>query len=129
LHPLVYAELLKEKMKKFNVPAFLVNTGWVGSNASSGSPRISLPITRKIIHKILDGTIQSCNFEKDALFGFHIPTTLDDIDSNLLLPKNIWGDEKDYLIAAKDLIDKFQDNFSQYEIDDEKIKNAAPSYN
>ena len=128
LHPLVYAELLKEKMNKFNVPAYLVNTGWVGSNASSGSPRISLPITRKIIHKILDGSIESCNFTEDPFFGFQIPTKLDDIDSNLLIPKNIWDNEKDYLIAAKDLIEKFQDNFSQYDIKDKKIKNAGPTY-
>ena len=128
LHPLVYAELLKEKMNKFNVPAYLVNTGWVGSNASSGSPRISLPITRKIIHKILDGSIESCNFTEDPFFGFQIPTKLDDIDSNLLIPKNIWDNKKDYLIAAKDLIEKFQDNFSQYDIKDKKIKNAGPTY-
>ena len=43
-------------MNKFNVPAFLVNTGWVGASAESGAKRISLPITRKIIYSILDGT-------------------------------------------------------------------------
>ena len=128
LHPLVYAELLKEKMNKFNVPAYLVNTGWVGCNASSGSSRISLPLTRKIIHKILDGTIQSCKFEMDPLFGFQIPTKLDDIDTNLLIPKNMWKDEKDYFVAAKELIEKFQNNFSQYDINDESVKNAEPKY-
>ena len=128
LHPLVYAELLKEKMNKFNVPAYLVNTGWVGCNASSGSSRILLPLTRKIIHKILDGTIQSCKFETDPLFNFHVPTKLDDIDTNLLIPKNMWDDEKDYFIAAKELIEKFQNNFSQYDINDENVKNAGPKY-
>ena len=29
LHPTVYAELLAEKMKKHNVNAYLVNTGWL----------------------------------------------------------------------------------------------------
>ena len=53
LHPLEYAELLRKKMNKFNVPAFLVNTGWVGASAESGAKRISLPITRKIISKTL----------------------------------------------------------------------------
>ncbi|GIT40636.1 MAG: hypothetical protein Ct9H300mP9_4860 [Candidatus Neomarinimicrobiota bacterium] len=37
LHPLKYAELLREKMKVHNVPAYLVNTGWVGANAQSGA--------------------------------------------------------------------------------------------
>jgi phosphoenolpyruvate carboxykinase (ATP) len=115
-------------MNKFNVPVYLVNTGWVGCNASSGSSRISLPLTRKIIHKILDGTIQSCKFEMDPLFGFQIPTNLDDIDTNLLIPKNMWKDEKDYFVAAKELIEKFQNNFSQYDINDESVKNAEPKY-
>ena len=129
LHPLIYAELLKEKMNKFNVPAYLVNTGWVGCNASSGSPRISLPITRKIIHKILDGTIESCEFEIDPLFGFHIPRKLEDVDSKLLTPKNMWKNKKDYLLASRELIEKFQENFSQYDIDDELVKNAGPKFN
>ena len=43
LHPLRYAELLKKKMKKFNVPVYLVNTGWVGNSAKSGASRFSLP--------------------------------------------------------------------------------------
>ena len=126
LHPLKYAELLKEKMKNFNVPAYLVNTGWVGHNASSGSPRISLPITRKIIHKILDGTINSCEFEIDPFFGFQIPTKLDDLNSDLLFPKRMWKNEKDYFSAAKELTEKFQANFSEYDINDELVNNAGP---
>ena len=126
LHPLKYAELLKEKMKNFNVPAYLVNTGWVGYNASSGSPRISLPITRKIIHKILDGTINSCEFEIDPFFGFQIPTKLDDLNSDLLLPKRMWKNEKNYFSAAKELIEKFQANFAEYEINDDLVKNSGP---
>ena len=126
LHPLKYAELLKEKMKNFNVPAYLVNTGWIGYNASSGSPRISLPITRKIIHKILDGTINSCEFEIDPFFGFQIPTKLDDLNSDLLLPKRMWKNEKNYFSAAKELIEKFQANFAEYEINDDLVKNSGP---
>ena len=54
LHPLKYAELLREKMNHHNVPAYLVNTGWVGQSAKSGAKRISLPMTRKIIYAILE---------------------------------------------------------------------------
>ena len=116
-------------MNKYNVPAYLVNTGWIGSNASSGSPRISLPITRNIIHKILDGTILTCEFEIDPLFGFHVPTKLDDINSNILSSKNMWKSEEAYFLAASELIQKFQDNFSQYDINDNLIKNSGPIIN
>ena len=37
LHPFEYAKLLKEKMKKFSVAVYLVNTGWVGNSAQSGA--------------------------------------------------------------------------------------------
>ena len=65
-------------------PYTLVNTGWVGADASSGAKRISLPLTRKIIHKILDGSIEKTEFQIDEYFGFNIPESLFDIDSNIL---------------------------------------------
>ena len=37
LHPLKYAKLLKQKMNSHSVLTYLVNTGWVGSNAESGA--------------------------------------------------------------------------------------------
>jgi Phosphoenolpyruvate carboxykinase (ATP) len=76
LHPLRYAEILREKMNEFDVPAYLVNTGWIGASAQSGAKRISLPLTRKIIHKILDGSIESVSFDEDVYFGFLIPKSI-----------------------------------------------------
>lgn len=126
LHPLEYAELLREKINKFNVPAFLVNTGWVGASAESGAKRISLPITRKIIYAILDGTINESDFELDPYFGVEVPTKLHDINSSILIPSKAWNSEEDYAKIAERLVDKFQNNFAEYDIDDEKIRNAGP---
>ena len=126
LHPLEYAELLREKINKFNVPAFLVNTGWVGASAESGAKRISLPITRKIIYAILDGTINESDFELDPYFGVEVPTKLHDINSSILIPSKAWNSNEDYSKIAEHLVDKFQNNFAEYDIDDEKIRNAGP---
>ncbi len=126
LHPLEYAELLREKINKFNVPAFLVNTGWVGASAESGAKRISLPITRKIIYAILDGTINESDFELDPYFGVEVPTKLHDINSSILIPSKAWNSNDDYSKIAEHLVDKFQNNFAEYDIDDEKIRNAGP---
>ena len=126
LHPLEYAELLREKINKFNVPAYLVNTGWIGASAESGAKRISLPITRKIIYSILDGTINKSNFEIDPYFGVEVPIKLHDIDSDILIPSRAWSSKEDYIKIAESLVEKFQNNFREYNIADENIRNAGP---
>ena len=126
LHPLRYAELLKEKMNNFEVPAYLVNTGWVGASAQSGAKRISLPLTRKMIHAILDGTIEESEFELDPYFGVKVPKSLNEIGEDLLIPANAWKDKIEYDKIAKTLVGKFNENFSKYNIDDVDIINAGP---
>ena len=129
LHPLKYAELLREKMNKYNVPCYLVNTGWVGANASSGAKRISLPITRQIIHKVLDGNIESAECVQDHYFGVQIPIHLENIGDEILLPTNAWKNVDEYHKTAKQLVDKFQKNFKQYDIEDPAIHLAGPVIN
>ena len=126
LHPLEYAKLLRKKMNQFNVPVYLVNTGWVGASAQSGAERISLPLTRKIIHKILDGSIESENFEKDIYFGFNIPKNLGDIKSDILNPQTAWSDLDSYNNSAKELVIKFKNNYKEYDLGDNDIKNGGP---
>ena len=57
LHPLKYAELLKEKIVKHDVGVFLVNTGWIGGSALSNAKRVSIKNTRAMITSILNGSI------------------------------------------------------------------------
>ena len=128
LHPLRYAELLKRKMQKFNVPVYLVNTGWVGNSAKSGASRFSLPLTRQILNSILTGQIDACQFVNDNYFGFQVPKTLGDIDPNLLNPLKAWRDVNEYHRSARELIQKFQDNYKVYDLGDETILNAGPSF-
>ena len=127
LHPLRYAKLLKEKMNKYDVPAYLVNTGWVGASAQSGAKRISLPVTRSIIYAILDGTIDNSDYELDPYFGIMVPKSLGDIDSNLLIPAKAWSNKDEYDSVAKNLVGKFQANFQEYDLGDSDIRNAGPS--
>jgi phosphoenolpyruvate carboxykinase (ATP) len=129
LHPLEYAELLRQKMNKHSTPAYLVNTGWIGAGAESGAKRISLPITRKIIYAILDGSINKSDFEVDPYFGFQVPLKLDEINSKVLIPANAWPSKQEYVRVSEGLVEKFQNNFANYSIDDEKIINAGPKIN
>jgi len=126
LHPLKYAELLKEKMQEFEVSVYLVNTGWVGSSARSGAKRFSLPKTRKILDAILNGDIEDVEFDQDLYFGFQIPTFLSNIESDLLNPLKAWGDLEEYHRSAGELVKKFQQNYEKYDLGDDKIRNAGP---
>ena len=126
LHPLKYAELLKQKMNQHQVPAYLVNTGWVGASAESGAKRISLQVTRQIIHATLDGSIDSSAFEADPYFGIMVPQRLGDIDPDILVPAKAWKDQTEYNNIAKKLVKKFQKNFEQYDLGDADILSAGP---
>ena len=126
LHPLKYAELLKKKIEQFQTKIYMVNTGWVGNNASSGSKRFSLPKTRLIINAILNSDIESSDFTKDIYFGFKIPKKLEGIESNLLVPSIAWDDYDSYKIAAKKLVFKFQENYKKYDLGDEMVSSGGP---
>ena len=126
LHPTTYAKLLQENMTTHQVQVYLVNTGWVGASASSGADRISLPLTRKIIHGILDGCIESVGMEKDPYFGFEVPNEFNEMDSLFLIPSKAWSREEDYHFSAKHLVKKFHENFNLYDSGDKRIKSGGP---
>jgi phosphoenolpyruvate carboxykinase (ATP) len=114
-------------MEKFDVDVYLVNTGWVGASAKSGAKRFNLPKTREIINSILGGEIEKSEFETDPYFGFQIPISLGEIDSNLLNPVRAWNNLDEYHTTAKELVQKFQANYKQYDLGDTAVLNAGPS--
>ena len=127
LHPLRYAELLKNKIEEFQTKIYMVNTGWVGNNAQSGKKRFSLPKTRLIIDSILDSSIENSSFDKDPYFNFKIPKKLNGIESNLLNPQTAWNNSKKYNIAATELVLKFQENYKKYDLGDEMVILGGPN--
>ena len=114
LHPLKYAELLKEKIEKHNVDVYLVNTGWIGGSPSSGAKRVSIKNTRAMITSILNDSINESIFQTESYFGLDIPIDLDNVDSNILNPVNAWEDKKKYNTEAVKLIKLFKENFLLY---------------
>jgi ATP-dependent phosphoenolpyruvate carboxykinase len=45
------------------------------------------------------------------------------------VPKSAWADENEYTSTAHVLVQKFQDNFKQYDQGDEIVKKAGPTIN
>ncbi len=110
LDPAKYAEELIRKMDKHGATAYLVNTGWIGGAYGTGK-RIDLPSTRNIINAILDGSLDNTEFDILPIFNLKIPKAVKDVDSKLLNPRNLWANPSDWDKAAKDLAERFINNF------------------
>ncbi len=113
-HPNKYAELLAEKIRKHEVTAWLVNTGWTGGAHGKGS-RIKLKYTRAMIDAIHHGDFDGVSYQKDEAFGFMVPETCPDVPSAVLVPKNTWEDKKAYDATKKKLVALFNENFKKFE--------------
>jgi len=67
LNPVVYADLLGEKIAKHNASVWLINTGWSGGPYGTGK-RIKLPYTRAMVSAVLNGTLEEIPRAKDPFF-------------------------------------------------------------
>jgi len=113
LHPTVYAKELARKMKEHGATAYLVNTGWTGGPYGTGH-RIDLPVTRKIIKSILDGSLDNAEYEELPEFGLFIPKEIKGVDSSILNPRNTWKYPSAYEKQAQELAEKFIENFQNF---------------
>jgi phosphoenolpyruvate carboxykinase (ATP) len=126
LHPTRYAEMLGEKLQTHSTNVWLVNTGWTGGAYGVGS-RMKLKHTRAMIAAALNGWLQGVETITDPIFGLTMPTSVPNVPSQLLNPRNTWADKTAYDKKAQELAKLFNDNFEQYtDFANEEIKAAAP---
>lgn len=114
LHPTQYAEVLVKRMEASGAEAYLVNTGWNGTGK-----RISIKDTRGIIDAILDGSIDKAEMNELPIFNLAIPTTLPNVDSHILDPRNTYSTEEEWSKKAENLADLFIKNFEKYATNEE----------
>ena len=112
LHPLRYAQLFAQFIKKYDATVWLVNTGWMGGNYSSGT-RISLRSTQAIVSAICDEKMKGMPTKKDSLFGFEVFLQCKGIADHLD-PKDAWDDPEAYDQQARLLADMFRENMKKY---------------
>ena len=126
LSPEKYAKMLGEKLDKYNTKVYLINTGWSGGGYGVGE-RIKLKWTRAMVTAVLNGSIENANFVHDDRFNLDIPTSIENVPSDILDPKNTWRDKNEYKISANKLANMFIDNFNKkYPHMSMDIKNAGP---
>ena len=109
LHPTKYGEELVKKMEQHHATAYMVNTGWNGTGK-----RISIKNTRAIIDSILDGSIEKAATTIVPIFNLEIPTTLENVDSEILNPINSYENQIEWTTKAENLASLFIKNFVQY---------------
>lgn len=126
LHPTVYAELLADKIRKHNANVWLLNTGWTGGAYGEGH-RMKLGYTRQMLSEALEGNLEDRTYEIDPVFGVSIPTEVDSIPSEILIPRNTWSDPEAYDKKAQKLADMFAENFKKFEDEaSEELIKAGP---
>lgn len=108
-----YAELLTEKIEKYNSRVYLVNTGWTGGPYGIGK-RISIPYTRAIINAVLSGELDKAEFELHPVFNVLVPKACPGIPAEILDPRNTWTDKAAYDKAADKLSNMFVENFKKF---------------
>ncbi|KLV06111.1 phosphoenolpyruvate carboxykinase (ATP) [Photobacterium ganghwense] len=109
LHPTQYAEVLVKRMEAAGAEAYLVNTGWNGTGK-----RISIQDTRGIIDAILDGSIEHAETKHVPIFNLEVPTSLPGVDPSILDPRDTYVDPLQWESKAKDLAERFINNFEKY---------------
>ncbi len=112
-HPYKYAELLKNKIERYGVTCWLVNTGWVGGPYGVGK-RISIKYTRALLNAALEGKLNTVQFKKDPIFGFEVPQSCPNVPDEVMNPATSWHDQKEYDRRYKDLAMRFIQNFAKF---------------
>jgi len=129
LHPGIYAELLRDKMKRHGAKVWLLNTGWTGGPVGTGQ-RIKLAYTRRMVTAALGGeldTLETTETWVDPIFGLQVPKQVEGVPGEVLRPRDTWKDPAAYDAKASQLADMFADNFKKYESGvSEAVKAAGP---
>ncbi|MEG0662187.1 MAG: phosphoenolpyruvate carboxykinase (ATP), partial [Anaerovoracaceae bacterium] len=112
MDPNVYANMLGERIDKYNTKVYLVNTGWTGGSYGTGS-RMKLKYTRAMITAALNGTFDSVEYKHDDRFNLDIPQSCPDVPSEIMNPRDTWADKADYDKTADKLAGMFHKNFTE----------------
>ena len=112
-NPDEYARLLGEKLKRHGTRVYLINTGWSGGPYGEGE-RMDIRLTRRILESVLNGELESVEYEKDSIFHLYIPKNVPGLQSQQVLnPRNTWKDKDAYDARARRLAAQFSDHFDK----------------
>jgi len=112
-HPGVYAHMLMDRLEKFDVPVWLVNTGWTGGPYGVGK-RMNINHTRNMVRAALSGDLASVPTVIDPVFRVAVPTTVPGVPAEVLQPRATWADGAAYDTVARRIAHMFHANFATF---------------
>jgi phosphoenolpyruvate carboxykinase (ATP) len=112
--PEVYGRMLEQLIARYGVDCWLVNTGWSGGQYGVGQ-RMSINHTRTLLRAALDGSLARARFRKDPFFGLPIPEVVPGVPAAVLDPRQGWADGVAYDRTARELVGRFERNFTAFE--------------
>ena len=112
-HPGVYAEMLMDRLDRFDVPVWLVNTGWTGGPYGVGQ-RMNIAHTRNMVRAALGGQLEGVPTVVDPIFRVAVPTAVPGVPPEVLIPRDTWADGASYDEAARKIAHMFHENFEAY---------------
>jgi phosphoenolpyruvate carboxykinase (ATP) len=126
LHPTVYGNLLRDLVARHHVDCWLVNTGWTGGRVGVGR-RMPIRVTRRLLHAVLDGSLQGAKFRTDPYFGLAVPTDVAGVEPHILEPFKTWRNKAEFGEMANKLVEMFRQNFTKFEAQaDDSVRHAGP---
>ena len=118
--------MLADRLERFRVPVWLVNTGWTGGPYGTGE-RMRIDHTRTMVRAALQGKLTDVEYELDPVFGVEVPLHVPGVPDEVLRPRDTWPDPQAYDSKARELAAMFVDNFGAYADGvSEAVRSAGP---
>ena len=118
--------MLMDRLEEFDVPVWLVNTGWTGGPYGTGE-RMNINHTRNMVRAAINGDLDGVETVIDPVFRVAVPVSVPGVPDEVLQPRRTWADTDAYDAAARRIAGMFHDNFAKYAAGvSEAVRNAGP---
>ncbi|MCI0585084.1 MAG: phosphoenolpyruvate carboxykinase (ATP) [Chloroflexi bacterium] len=115
-----------DRLDRFDVPVWLVNTGWTGGPYGIGR-RMNIADTRNMVRAALGGALRDVPTTVDPVFRVAVPTAVPGVPTEILTPRSTWPDSAAYDLAARRIAHMFHENFEAYQSGvSAAVRNAGP---
>ena len=111
--PVVYAEVLAQRLRGGPARCWLVNTGWSGGPYGQGK-RMRISLTRNLLKAALEGALDDVPCAPHPVFKVLVPEHCPRVPARLLDPRSTWPDAAAYDARVAALAQRFAANFERF---------------